>query len=178
MFAQRLHRLSLFRGKCHGVTHRVIATMQLCTRISAYVRSSGQTVLLTRIIERVMAVYRISLSLPFIVLFLSLSLSLSHFFFETDRHARCISNLCRRTASTQAFDSILIIDVRVSEYFRILPANTRLRRAARRMESLLPFLVRRRVLFCVLDSSSITAASRLILHSRVIFISRHHYPEK
>lgn len=31
MFARRLHRLSLFHGKCHGVTHRVIATIQLCT---------------------------------------------------------------------------------------------------------------------------------------------------
>lgn len=30
-FAQRLYRLSLFRGKCHGVTYHIIATLQLCT---------------------------------------------------------------------------------------------------------------------------------------------------
>jgi hypothetical protein len=32
--------------------------------------------------------------------------------------------------------------------------------------------------FCILDSSSITGAATLILHSRVIFISCRHYPEK
>jgi len=113
--------------------------------------------------------------------FLSLSLYLSA---VSSSNPTCISNLCGHTA----FDTGIRFDIdhwcpaRLPEYFRILPANTRLDSIERGggWKAYFPSLCAAvlRVRFCILDSSSITAATGLILHSRVIFISCRHYPEK
>lgn len=108
MLTQRLHRLSLFYGKCHGVTHRVIATIQLCTH-HAYICICA--------IERMDCIINVNYRVCHSGLsnFPLASLSFSQLF--QSQHSPCISNFSRHSVD---IPSILIVNVRPTDFRVIL----------------------------------------------------------